>query len=697
MDWMNERYELAAERIGQIAKEQETAEKFREYFARAASWLMLADEERGFVEKGGLASASMEELAAHNRAMYEEVLPENYETSYANPAYAVSKLGEKFGPLMAALMYELRSVVSFVYRGEKERTLIRMELFLEIYCAFSAAFGEARDDEEKYQIPAYDYIREKIALYLNDYAEDETEAWIGSRLTSRDDFAVKIVSESDLNDLRYLYRYGVYISDNELGVAKHLQGVSEETIGKMADTYTEGYRIGFEVGGKDLSYKRTAGIYCRAGFERMLRRAIENFRKIGLKPAFAPEIQSLFFSYSYGGNGYYGSNPNPQYDFDHREDLAIFLDENLANRRTEALRNAYNTLKEETRLFAGPAVVETFGEVPFEPAFKAEAPRYSKEQQKFCNKMRRKSVELYAEAVVAKDRSFTIIAFPIPEIVVGMENVRYGEIFDEVIKVNTLDYKTYSDIQSKMIDVLNTARHVEVKGMNGNRTDLTIMLYQPADRDKEVNFENCVADVNIPVGEVFTTPVLKGTQGTLHVSEVYLEGLNFKDLTLEFKDGRVCDYSCGNFEDPEAGKAYISENILFHHEHLPMGECAIGTNTTAYRFARDYGIAQRLPILIAEKTGPHFAVGDTCYTNDEENEVFNPDGRKIVAKDNEVSILRLTDSSKAYFGCHTDITISYEELGEFTAVLEDGTRIPVLSEGRFVLPGTEFLNVPLDK
>lgn len=33
------------------------------------------------------------------------------------------------------------------------------------------------------------------------------------------DFATKIIMESDLEDLRYLYRYGEYVSGNETGVA----------------------------------------------------------------------------------------------------------------------------------------------------------------------------------------------------------------------------------------------------------------------------------------------------------------------------------------------------------------------------------------------------------------------------------------------------------------------------------------------
>ena len=47
--------------------------------------------------------------------------------------------------------------------------------------------------------------------------------------------------------------------------------------------------------------------------------------------------------------------------------------------------------------------------------------------------------------------------------------------------------------------------------------------------------------------------------------------------------------------------------ILKNHETLPMGEFAIGTNTTAYEVALRYGILDKFPILIAEKMGPHFA------------------------------------------------------------------------------------------
>jgi len=108
--------------------------------------------------------------------------------------------------------------------------------------------------------------------------------------------------------------------------------------------------------------------------------------------------------------------------------------------------------------------------------------------------------------------------------------------------------------------------------------------------------------------------------------------------------------------------------------------------------ARRLQIEDKLPILIAEKTGPHFAVGDTCYSHEEEVKTYNPDGKELIAKENEKSALRHTDSSTAYFNCHTDITIPYDELAEISIVRADGSVERIIEEGRFVLPGTEKLN-----
>ena len=214
-----------------------------------------------------------------------------------------------------------------------------------------------------------------------------------------------------------------------------------------------------------------------------------------------------------------------------------------------------------------------------------------------------------------------------------------------------------------------------------------------------------MADVNIPVGEVFTSPVLEGTSGTLFVSHVYLGTYEYHDLKLEFEDGFVTDYSCVMPEEDgeygrKRGRSLIRDHVFHHHATLPIGEFAIGTNTTAYRLARDYHLEAKLPILIMEKTGPHFAVGDTCYSYEEDVAVFNPDGKECVARENSCSVRRSAaeeeERKKAYFHCHTDITIPFDELDSIVVICADGREIPIIREGRFVLPGTEPLNEALD-
>ena len=196
------------------------------------------------------------------------------------------------------------------------------------------------------------------------------------------------------------------------------------------------------------------------------------------------------------------------------------------------------------------------------------------------------------------------------------------------------------------------------------KQNLIIHLHTLEDVTKQTNFENCVADVNIPVGEVFTSPELAGTGGVLHVKKVYLNGLQFRDLKLVFDCGQVIDYSCSNFDSEEENRAYIEDNILFpSQENCPWESSPSAPTPPLYVAAEKYGIGDKLPILIAEKMGPHFAVGDTCYSWAEDTPVYNPDGREIIARDNEISILRKEDISLAYYGCHTDITIPYEELG----------------------------------
>ena len=673
------RYELAIERIENIKGENTVSEKYRDYFRTLADFALLVDKLKEKIENGEYYKFSIEELECWNTHLYDDVLGEHYKTSYANPAFATEKFGIEYGRLLSFLYTELRGVIPYAFEKKTEYLDILFELFIEVYNQF-----------EEENEPEYEHVRQTIYWYASDYCDVFLADRIKEQIDPEDNFAADLIMNSDFNDVRYLYYYGEYVSENEKRTAMHLNELPLETIQKMADVYTEGYRIGFVNTGKNLSKKETVNIRYTLGFERVIRIAIENFRKMGLKPTIYRAGVSVLTKRQHLKIGYYGGIANKQYEYDHKDDQALILDRQFMERKLEVMRTTYEQYKDLARRHAGPACMETFGEEPFTPVSKSEAVKLNDKQKEISLEYDSKSSQIVNNYIPGDERSFTIVAYPVPEI-----GDQYEEIFDEIIKINTLDAKVYEKVQQTIIDALDQGTSVHILGNNGNHTDLRVQLYKLKDPKKETIFENCVADVNIPVGEVFTSPVLEGTNGVLHVSQVYLNELLYKDLEVTFSNGMVADYSCKNFEHELENKEYFLDNVLYRHPTLPLGEFAIGTNTIAYVAAKKYNIADKMPILIAEKMGPHFAVGDTCYSWAEDIKVYNSNGKEIVARDNSVSIQRKEDVSAAYFHCHTDITIPYEELKSITVECADGKEIEIIRDGIFVLPGTEILNEPL--
>ena len=627
------RYELAVSRIREMMDEETVEEKFRDYFRTVGAFVLLIDETNQKLRSGSFEKYSMEELAAWNAKLYEDILPDVYDRSYGNPAYTTEKLGAEYGPVLSALYAEIRGAIAYVYEQKIEYLDILFELFVEIYNQFEEG-------------PVVKNVQDTIYWYASDYCDVFVADRILEQVDASRSFATDIIRKSDLTDLRYLYSFGEYISASEIRTARYLLELDESVIAKMADVYTEGYRIGFVNTGKDLTKKKSVNIRYVLGFERVVKKAIENFEKMGLSPVIYRSGVSMLTKRQHLKIGYYGAIANKQYEYDHRDDQALFLDKKFVERKLEVMQITYEHCKDLARVFAGPACIEMFGEEPFVPEVKEEVLTLNEKQQELSVSFDSRQSQLVNTYIPGDERSFTIIAYPVPEI-----GDKYEEIFDEIIRINTLDAKVYEKVQQTLIDALDQGTCVRILGGNGNCTDLTVQLHSLKDREKETIFENCVADVNIPVGEVFTSPVLEGTNGLLHVSKVYLNELQYQDLKITFANGMIADYSCKNFERELENKEYIKEHVLHRQATLPLGEFAIGTNTTAYVAAKKYGIEDKMPILIAEKMGPHFAVGDTCYSWSEDIKVYNPNGKEIIARDNSVSILRKEDVSKAYYHC----------------------------------------------
>lgn len=683
MDYLRERLELSRDRISEIKGEH--INKYAPYFEHVADHILrcieVLDNRRSLVDYD---SMSLDELSKQNEELYEDII--NYDNSYLNPDVTFSLFPESIAGQYAFLYNELMALVPWAYDGRVDLVTIYSELFLEMYRIYEDFLAGDETDIDK----ARHRNNESIYWFYHDYCDVFTFDSVKKTLVG-DDNIRDIIENADLDKANYLYAYGVRIGENEIELSRYISNLSDDKIDSMASCYVKGFVKGFESTGKDVKKKSIVKVEYPIGFERVVRRSAELFESYNLTPIYG---RDGFFSFEGGARSRnaYVSSMNKQRLFDHKNDKGYYFDKRFYNRRLEAIEEAYKQYKAQAKEFAGPAVIGSFGEKEFKPVIKDGAYKFTDKQNKWNVEYLSKAGVISNNYLPRDEYSYTIIAFPIPEI---GDKEFFETVFNKTMELNTLDYDSYQRMQQKIIDILDKAECVHIMGQGVNKTDIRVKLHTLNNPEKETNFENCVADVNIPVGEVFTSPVLKGTNGTLNVSRVFLSGLAYNDLTIEVKDGMAVSYTCDNFDDEEESKRMIFENVMYRHDTLPIGEFAIGTNTLAYKMGREYNIEAKLPILIAEKTGPHFAFGDTCYSHEEDVKTYNPDGKEIVARENECSALRNVDISKAYFNCHTDITLPFEELGIIEAVLPGGNTIPIIKDGLFVVEGCEELNKPL--
>ncbi len=639
-----------------------------EFFHKTKALVLSAEKFNQLIQTDPeLKGLSLEELEKLNKEFYQELDPkEGYGTSLVNPDYATGLYGEEMGHLLCSFYTKLRSFRQDLLKSDYLSLTELLSLFFELYELELSGNTDNGTWKQIYRTKSLQNLKTK------DYQQNL------QRLSPEFSFYRDIIQTADLSDLRYLYRYGVYLSEHDLAMAKFINAYPATELEAIAGYIVKSWVDGFVRARKDYKIKKYANLMIPCGMERLGKLIITELDKLGLQ-ALVPQPHS---------NGI-----NRQVSYDHRFDTALLLDREMVDISLKHAEEILEELKDLIGLQAGPVYVELFGETPFSPDARATALKLSNDQQGLYRELTGKNAQLYYKYYKRDEVSFCIIAFPSTEI-----GERFPEIFADTLKINLLDSGHYAKIQQHIIDVLDTAEYVHVKGRGSNETDIMVRMHPITDPLNQTNFENCVADVNIPVGEVFTSPLLTGTNGILHVEDIYLGSLRYFNIKLKFEDGWVKDYSCTNFPDPEEGKKYIHENLLLPHNSLPIGEFAIGTNTLAYQIARKYDILSLLPILIIEKMGPHFAIGDTCFSHEED--APHPsfvNGKEMIAVENEHSAKRKEDPFGAYTQKHMDITLPYEMLASITAISKDGSKTDIIRDGRFVVPGTEELNIPLEQ
>jgi len=663
---LNERYEgeyeIALQNCEEMLEEtREQEDNWQRYFHMLGlKYKMSCQLVEDWTESFYL-NHKLEDLQALNKQLFAGMTVEEYDTCFGNPAYAVKEFGTEMGKLVAGVTAMIQPLYHKAVENQHFEITLIGSMLIKLY--------KAKREPDVWK----EIINETMMR-----RDDDRSEYQQVRQYSPDQRAyLEIVEMSDLDDLRYLYQYLHYIGPNEIETAKFLNNYPDDKLTKLARTLVDAYIRGFKSDNKDYSIKDTVAVMYNIGQEQIVRKVIRMLKGFGFSALI-----------SYVGS----TKVNPQYNYDHRWDSAIYLNKEIVDQSISIFTEASSRTADLLKGYSGGIYFDRFGEKLFSPEQKDECLKLDPEQQQLMKRLGMNRSQIMDKYAPRSETSFCIIGFPVPEI-----GNQFTEIFENTAEINMLESEHWETIQQKIIDVLDKADYVEVKGKGANLTDIRVQMQKLLIPEKQSNFCNCGADVNIPVGEVFTSPQLKGTNGVLHVTDIYLEDLHYDNLKLIFEDGFATEYSCTNYEDAEKNHKYVFESLFLPHVKLPLGEFAIGTNTLAYLMAKKFNILPQMPVLIIEKMGPHFAIGDTCFSWEEDKPVYNPDGKEIIARDNDVSILRKTDMDKAYTNKHTDITLPYEELAYITAVTESGERFDIIRDGRFVVAGTEELNEPLEE
>ncbi len=562
------------------------------------------------------------------------------------------------------------SVLYNIFQESLKNAILNRHVFVwnksDLLVALKEYFNDF--DREKLQ-SAFDLQFSKVQIPLEDLLMLE-------KSTTANNFN-KILEIANPYNLDWMAAYGVYITEVEQQMCKFWYKLDSERLETIAKHIVDAFYHGFLSQSRTIGNRNNVRLIYSIGQEALAQKVVEIFAQRGM------EVIILMPS-----NIGYSSNCIA----DHMYDEVAYQKKECYEAKEYAYSLAIDKYREYIKNTCGFVRIGSFGNELDSTRASEFAYKPSPEAMKAYSKMMLKNIELESELLKPDELSFCSIVFPDKRM--GQE---FEVVFEEFYKLNTEESEPFELVQEKLIEILDKCDSVHLKGMNGNETDLVVSMKALDNPQLQTKFLNCGGDLNVPHGEIFTTPLLTGTNGVLNVNEIYLRDKYYKNLKLTFENGLVKKYSCDNFEDKEKNEKYVFENLLNNTKDTPMGECAIGTNTLAYKIALEYGLFSKLPILLAEKMGPHIAIGDPCFARGEDSAIFNMhSGKEMIARENERTIHR-AENKNCYVNFHTDITIPFNEMGEYIGIdAKTGEEHYIIKNGRFVPECANILNKNLE-
>ncbi len=167
------------------------------------------------------------------------------------------------------------------------------------------------------------------------------------------------------------------------------------------------------------------------------------------------------------------------------------------------------------------------------------------------------------------------------------ENFVYGACFlDEEDPVEA--WKQFAKQQQRYVDFLNGKQTIRIVGKD---TDLTVSV-------EGRTWINSDAKLNMPDGEVYTSPVEDTANGTIYFDyPAIFQGVAVEGVRFTFEKGQIVKF------EAERGYDFLKQILSLDDNVKRLGEIAIGTNQKIQTHTRN--------ILFDEKIGGscHLAIG----------------------------------------------------------------------------------------
>lgn len=200
----------------------------------------------------------------------------------------------------------------------------------------------------------------------------------------------------------------------------------------------------------------------------------------------------------------------------------------------------------------------------------------------------------YMERFASQNGRLVILPFPTAAMAqeAQMGTQEYEDFVYSACHVDQPDpmaaWRAISAEQQRLVDVLD---HVDKLRIVGEGTDLEMSL-------KGRTWMNCDGHINMPDGEVCTSPVEDSVKGSIRFTYPGIfQGKEIEDVQLVFDGGEVAEYSA------RKGEELLEAILSVDGGSKRTGEVAIGTNENIKTFTKN--------ILFDEKLGHtiHLAVG----------------------------------------------------------------------------------------